>query len=127
MNTAMLQKNFLLLEHSDWEREMPWRIGWIHQALYKHCKTGTKAKPTDTAVEALRGLRTSMHFAMLDATRPFADSVRVTIAYLEWRSVGGALMTAGHLLLGVHILALLARGSDWVPQTGYHPRSAVES
>ena len=66
-------------------------------------------------------------FAMLDATRPFADSVRVTLVYLEWRSVGGALMTAGHLLLGIHVLALLARGPAWVPQTGYHPEPAVES
>ena len=63
----------------------------------------------------------------LDATRPFADSVRVTLVYLEWRSVGGALMTAGHLLLGIHVLALLARGPAWVPQTGYHPEPAVES
>jgi cytochrome c oxidase cbb3-type subunit 1 len=36
--------------------------------------------------------------AMLDATKPFMDSVAVTIPYLKARSVGGALMVISHLL-----------------------------
>jgi cytochrome c oxidase cbb3-type subunit 1 len=44
--------------------------------------------------------------AMLDAARPFMDSVAVTLPWLEGRSVGGALMTAGHLLFAAHFLAM---------------------
>ncbi|WP_055326099.1 cbb3-type cytochrome c oxidase subunit I [Ralstonia solanacearum] len=36
--------------------------------------------------------------AMLDAGRPFMDSVAATIPYLKARSVGGALMVTSHLL-----------------------------
>ncbi|WP_141211546.1 cbb3-type cytochrome c oxidase subunit I, partial [Brucella grignonensis] len=45
--------------------------------------------------------------AMLDATRPFADSVTVTIPYLEARSVGGSLMTLGHVLFAVNVVMIL--------------------
>ncbi|MDE2452155.1 MAG: cbb3-type cytochrome c oxidase subunit I, partial [Burkholderiales bacterium] len=44
--------------------------------------------------------------AMLDAARPFMDSVKVTIPYLEGRSVGGSLMGLGHLVFAIHFLAL---------------------
>jgi cytochrome c oxidase cbb3-type subunit 1 len=63
---------------------------------------------------------------MLDATRPFADSVTVLAPYLEARSVGGALMTLGHLIFAGHFVALLAQGraphattapTDTVPAT----------
>lgn len=47
--------------------------------------------------------------AMLDATRPFADSVRVTMPYLAARSVGGGLMVAGHLLFAIHFTVALLR------------------
>jgi cytochrome c oxidase cbb3-type subunit 1 len=44
--------------------------------------------------------------AMLDAKRPFMDSVALTRPYLEARSVGGALMTLGHLVFAVHFFAM---------------------
>jgi cytochrome c oxidase cbb3-type subunit 1 len=44
---------------------------------------------------------------MLDAARPFMDSVKVTIPWLEGRSLGGALMTLGHLVFAAHFLAMV--------------------
>lgn len=49
--------------------------------------------------------------AMLDAARPFMESVRLTVPYLQARSVGGALMLAAHLIFTAHFVALvLGRG-----------------
>jgi cytochrome c oxidase cbb3-type subunit 1 len=45
---------------------------------------------------------------MLDAARPFMDSVKVTIPWLEARSVGGALMTAGHLVFAAHFVVMVS-------------------
>jgi cytochrome c oxidase cbb3-type subunit 1 len=39
---------------------------------------------------------------MLDKDIPFMDSVALTIPYLEARSVGGAVMTLGHLVFALH-------------------------
>ena len=47
--------------------------------------------------------------AMLDAARPFMDSVKVTLPYLEARSIGGALMTLGHLVFVGHFFAMALR------------------
>jgi cytochrome c oxidase cbb3-type subunit 1 len=47
--------------------------------------------------------------AMLDAARPFMDSVIVTVPYLQSRSIGGAVMTLGHLLFAVHFFAMALR------------------
>jgi cytochrome c oxidase cbb3-type subunit I len=47
--------------------------------------------------------------AMLDAAKPFMESVRVTIPYLKSRSVGGAIMTLGHLVFAVHFAAMALR------------------
>lgn len=47
--------------------------------------------------------------AMLDAARPFMDSVRVTIPYLQSRSLGGAIMTLGHLVFAGHFAAMVLR------------------
>ncbi|MBB6083749.1 cytochrome c oxidase cbb3-type subunit 1 [Castellaniella defragrans] len=47
--------------------------------------------------------------AMLDATKPFMDSVRVTMPYLEGRTVGGAMMTLGHLVFAVHFVQMALR------------------
>ena len=47
--------------------------------------------------------------AMLDASRPFIDSVTVTMPYLEWRSVAGAMLTAGHLVFVGHFFAMALR------------------
>lgn len=44
--------------------------------------------------------------AMLDATKPFADSVRIVLPYLQARSVGGALMTLGHFVFAYNLLRL---------------------
>lgn len=46
--------------------------------------------------------------AMLDATRPFMESVALTLPYLKARSIGGALMGLGHVVFVVHFLLLLA-------------------
>lgn len=45
--------------------------------------------------------------AMLDAARPFMDSVTVTLPYLRARSVGGSLMVLGHLVFAWHFAALV--------------------
>ena len=51
--------------------------------------------------------------AMLDASRPFMDSVNITKPYLLVRSIGGGLMTLGHLLFAGHVaLMLLRRGEQ---------------
>ena len=47
--------------------------------------------------------------AMLDAARPFMDSVTLTLPYLKWRSVGGSLMVLGHLVFVGHFLAMALR------------------
>jgi cytochrome c oxidase cbb3-type subunit 1 len=47
--------------------------------------------------------------AMLDATRPFMESVAVTLPYLKGRSIAGALMVAGHLAFAWHFVRLVAR------------------
>ncbi|WP_374473445.1 cbb3-type cytochrome c oxidase subunit I [Arenimonas sp.] len=45
--------------------------------------------------------------AMLDASRPFIDSVRVTLPWLQGRTVGGAIMTLGHVLFALHVGAMV--------------------
>lgn len=45
--------------------------------------------------------------AMLDAARPFMDSVTLTLPWLKGRSVGGALMTLAHLVFAFHFAALI--------------------
>ncbi len=47
--------------------------------------------------------------AMLDASVPFSESVEVTIPYLIARSVGGTLMTLGHLVFATHFFIALRR------------------
>ena len=45
--------------------------------------------------------------AMLDIRRPFMDSVAVTLPYLEARSIGGGLMTMGHLVFAAHFFLMV--------------------
>lgn len=45
--------------------------------------------------------------AMLDASVPFMESVRVTLPYLAARTVGGSLMVLGHLVFVTHFLMLV--------------------
>jgi len=44
--------------------------------------------------------------AMLNKDLPFMDSVTLTIPYLQARSVGGALMTLGHLVFAAHFFMI---------------------
>jgi cytochrome c oxidase cbb3-type subunit 1 len=44
--------------------------------------------------------------AMLNKDVPFMDSVTLTIPYLQARSVGGTLMTLGHLVFAVHFFMM---------------------
>ncbi len=44
--------------------------------------------------------------AMLDAKTPFMQSVTLTLPYLKARSVGGSLMTLGHLVFAAHFFAM---------------------
>ncbi len=46
---------------------------------------------------------------MADATKPFMESVRVTLPYLQGRSLGGAVMTIGHLIFAAHFLMMALR------------------
>jgi cytochrome c oxidase cbb3-type subunit 1 len=45
---------------------------------------------------------------LLDPARPFMDSVAVTLPWLQGRSIGGALMTLGHLVFAVHVVLITA-------------------
>ncbi|MFD2192273.1 cbb3-type cytochrome c oxidase subunit I [Pistricoccus aurantiacus] len=45
--------------------------------------------------------------AMLDPTRDFIESMQLTIPYLTGRSIGGSLMTLGHLVFAYNVFALL--------------------
>jgi cytochrome c oxidase cbb3-type subunit I len=47
--------------------------------------------------------------AMLDAAQPFMESVKVTLPYLKSRSLGGAIMTVGHLVFAAHFVAMALR------------------
>ncbi|HET9679811.1 MAG TPA: cbb3-type cytochrome c oxidase subunit I [Gammaproteobacteria bacterium] len=47
--------------------------------------------------------------AMLDASVPFKESVEVTIPYLIARSLGGTLMTLGHIVFATHFWIALRR------------------
>ncbi len=48
--------------------------------------------------------------AMLDASVPFMDTVALTEPYLIARSVGGGIMTLGHVVFVVHAFLALKRG-----------------
>jgi len=45
--------------------------------------------------------------AMLDASRPFMDSVAITLPYLKIRTFGGALMGLGHVVFAVHFAFMI--------------------
>src|SRR5690606_28963693 len=44
---------------------------------------------------------------LLDPDVAFADITRNILPYLEGRSLGGTMMTLGHIILGIHFFALL--------------------
>ena len=64
------------------------------------------ARGTRAAVVLTAGQTAAQRQAMLDAARPFMDSVAVTLPYLKGRSVGGAFMVLGHLVFAAHFMAL---------------------
>ncbi len=47
--------------------------------------------------------------ALLDPARPFMDSVAITIPWLQGRSLGGALMTLGHIVFAGHFCVMVMR------------------
>ncbi len=47
--------------------------------------------------------------AMLDAARPFMESVTLTLPYLKARSLGGFLMTLGHVVFAAHFVAMVMK------------------
>jgi cytochrome c oxidase cbb3-type subunit I len=47
--------------------------------------------------------------AMLDAARPFMESVTLTLPWLKSRSVGGALMVLSHFVFVGHFMAMALR------------------
>lgn len=49
--------------------------------------------------------------ALLDPARPFMESVTVTLPWLQGRSLGGALMTLGHLVFAFHFALMVLRPS----------------
>lgn len=66
--------------------------------------------------------------ALIDGSVPFMESVRITIPYLEARTLGGAMMTAGHLVFAAHFLAvMLRRGSRSESPTLFKARTEAEA
>jgi len=47
--------------------------------------------------------------AMLDASVPFMATMELTLPYLQARSIGGTLMTLGHIVFASHFFLVLAR------------------
>jgi len=62
--------------------------------------------------------------AMLDGARPFMESVALTLPYLRARSIGGALMTLGHLVFATHFLLMVLKIGPVrdAPATFYTPK-----
>lgn len=54
--------------------------------------------------------------ALIDANVPFMESVRLTIPYLEARSIGGALMTISHIVFAGHFATMLLRRGSTQPE-----------
>ncbi len=44
--------------------------------------------------------------AMLDAARPFMDSVALTLPYLKGRSIGGSMMALSHFIFAAHFIVM---------------------
>jgi len=52
---------------------------------------------------------------MLDASKSFEESVKVTHPYLWARSIGGTLMTLAHFLFAWHVVKLVRQPLEVVP------------
>lgn len=91
---------FMMPRVLNWEWPHPWLIS-LHFWL---AATGIGIYVVGLSIGGwLQGL------AMLDATRPFIESVNLTMPYLKSRSVGGALMTLGHGVFVIHVLMMALR------------------
>ena len=91
---------FVMPRVMNWEWPYPWLIAahfWLVVAGFAIYFVGLSIGGW------LQGL------AMLDAAQPFMESVKVTLPYLRSRSVGGALMTLGHLVFAFHFVAMVLR------------------
>jgi cytochrome c oxidase cbb3-type subunit 1 len=70
--------------------------------------------------------------AMLDASRPFMETVQLTKPYLVARSVGGALMVLSHLVFAYHYWLMVRRrgaarlGPAWSDRRSYTLRAPEE-
>ena len=62
---------------------------------------------------------------LLDPARPFMDSVAVTLPWLQGRSMGGALMTLGHLVFAWHFVLITARSGVLTQPGGLSHKAAV--
>jgi cytochrome c oxidase cbb3-type subunit 1 len=105
---------FLLPRLTGWEWPYPRLIRW-------HFWLATLGITVYVGAMTIGGLLQG--FAMLDASRPFMDSVRVTLPYLMARTVGGTMMTLAHLIFAGHALLVLTRrgpqrqGAPWRPES----------
>lgn len=91
---------FMLPRVLQWEWPYPWLIS-LHFWL---AALGIGVYVVGLSIGGwLQGL------AMLDATRPFMDSVTLTLPYLKSRSLGGALMTLGHGVFVTHVVLMALR------------------
>jgi cytochrome c oxidase cbb3-type subunit 1 len=61
---------------------------------------------------------------LLDPARDFMDSVAVTLPWLKGRSIGGAMMTVGHLIFAYHVGLMIVRSSS-VPSSVPAPAPAT--
>ncbi|GGP24190.1 cbb3-type cytochrome c oxidase subunit I [Silvimonas amylolytica] len=89
---------FILPRVRGWEWPYPWAIQlhfWLVVLGFGLYFTAL------TIGGVLQGL------AMLDASKPFIDSVIVTRPWLIGRSIGGGMMTLGHVVFAVHVLAMV--------------------
>jgi cytochrome c oxidase cbb3-type subunit 1 len=63
---------------------------------------------------------------LLEPGRSFEAVTRATMPYLEARSLGGTLMTLGHLVFAFHIAALLmGKGTQRTAIAGQTPETAT--
>ncbi|MES2501272.1 MAG: cbb3-type cytochrome c oxidase subunit I [Pseudomonadota bacterium] len=91
---------FIMPRIVDWEWPHPWMISahfWLVALGFAVYFIGL------TTGGWLQGV------AMVDATKPFMDSVAVTLPYLKSRSVGGGLMVLGHLIFMIHFILISLR------------------
>lgn len=91
---------FMLPRVLNWEWPYPWLIS-LHFWL---AAIGIGIYVVGLSIGGwLQGL------AMLDAARPFNESVTLTLPWLQSRSLGGTLMTVGHLVFIAHFVAMALR------------------